>query len=118
MELENSTDLQAAFETQIKENSKLARQLRSLQDLVDRAKSAANANANLNAAISAEKANQEKFLKLLLQNSPDIILMFDTDNRFAYCTDAFLKRTSIADFGLINGRKFAEVFERLSAPGR
>ncbi|MDR1949931.1 MAG: response regulator [Spirochaetaceae bacterium] len=108
---EEHPDLQAELDRQVKENRKLQRQLRSVQDLMERTKAASSANVSLNAVVSAEKANQEKFLNLLLENSPDIILMFDKYNRFAYCTGAFLKRAHIANFGLINGRTFAEIFE-------
>jgi PAS domain S-box-containing protein len=53
-------------------------------------------------------------MKLLLENSPDIIILFDKDGKFSYCTDAFLRMVGIAGFGLINGRSFKDVFKRFA----
>jgi signal transduction histidine kinase/CheY-like chemotaxis protein len=108
--LENSPEyLRAELDKQVKENRKLARQLRAVQDLMDRAQSSANASSGLEAAAQAEKDKRDKYLKMILENSPDIILMFDAFKRFAYCTNAFLKLMNIASFDVINGRTFAEV---------
>jgi PAS domain S-box-containing protein len=64
--------------------------------------------------LSAEQKQQEKYMKLLLENSPDIIILFDNNGKFSYCTDAFLRIAGIAGFGLINGRTFEEVFKRFA----
>ncbi|MDR1885873.1 MAG: response regulator [Synergistaceae bacterium] len=63
---------------------------------------------------SAEKPKQEKYLALLLENIQNIILLLDEEKRFVYCTDAFLRRARIHEFGLINERGFYDVFSHLA----
>ena len=104
------------LEAQLKENRRLSRQIRALQERMERVQSTVDANAGLSAVASAEKDRQGQFLDLLLENSPDIILMFDGANRIAYCTRAFLRLTGIGNFEFINGRTFREVFDRLIGP--
>ncbi|GHV33003.1 hypothetical protein FACS1894187_00150 [Synergistales bacterium] len=93
-----------------RENKKINRQLTALQDLMERAKTAANGRAALGSVISAERAHQEIFLSLILKNSPDIILILNNDRKFLYCTEAFLEKAHIANFGLISGKPFSWVF--------
>ena len=96
------------------ENKRLGRQVRSLQGLLDRSKIATAAQAARDAAISAEKTKQEKYMNLLLENSPDIIIMLDRDGRFAYCTEAFLRQAGIAHFAQVNGRSYRDVFKTVA----
>ena len=101
------------FRLQI-ENKKLVRQLGVVQNNIRRQKATTAARANVDAMLAEEKIRQEEYMNLLLRNSLDIILLFDKDGRFAYCSDTFLKLTGIESFGLINGRHFGEVFERFN----
>ena len=94
-----------------KENSKLTRQVKSLQGVIELARITSVSKTNFNTSIAAEKERQEKYMNLLLENCPDIIMLFDGKGRFAYCTKAFLKQAGILNFGLINGRHFQEVFK-------
>jgi PAS domain S-box-containing protein len=92
------------------ENTKLSRRLNRLQNTLDRNKAVAASMGNINSMRELERQKQERYLQLLLENSPDIIILLDKDGRFVYCTTAFLDRARIAGFGLINGRLFGEVF--------
>ncbi|MDR2179708.1 MAG: response regulator [Synergistaceae bacterium] len=105
-------NLKRQVETLQKSETKLGRQLKRLQDTVERDKAVALTRSNLDAVLTAEQRKQEKYMRLLLENSPDIILLFDKDGKFSYCTDAFLQIAGIPSFGLINGRPFQEVFKR------
>jgi signal transduction histidine kinase/CheY-like chemotaxis protein len=62
------------------------------------------------AALVAEKARQEKYLRMMLANSANIIIMLNEERRFAYCTNEFLRLAEIPDIGLVEGRYFYEVF--------
>jgi PAS domain S-box-containing protein len=106
--------LKSRVETLQKSEVKLNRQIRRMQETMEREKAIVQAKANLDAARTAEQEKQEKYMKLLLENSPDIILLFDKDGRFSYCTDAFLHKARIASFQAINGRLFQEVFRRFA----
>ncbi|MDR0817850.1 MAG: response regulator [Clostridiales Family XIII bacterium] len=52
----------------------------------------------------------EKYMNLLLANSPDIILLFNNDGKFAYTTDIFLKKLHLDNFDIINGRPYQDIF--------
>ena len=83
---------------------------------MERTKNAELAKSTMNTVLAQEKKRQEKHLQLLLENCPDIIIMLDQDGRIAYCTDAFLKTANIQNFGLINGWRYTEVFQRFASP--
>ncbi|GHU94792.1 hypothetical protein FACS189479_07900 [Spirochaetia bacterium] len=63
---------------------------------------------------TAEQIKQEKYMKLLLENSSDIIILFDKAGNFIYCTDIFLKKTGIPRFDQIEGRYYREVFDKFA----
>ncbi|MDR1302916.1 MAG: response regulator [Treponema sp.] len=87
-------------------------QLAAMQQVITRAEKTTVARAKFSATVIAEKSRQEKYLHMLLENSPDIIIFLDKNLCFAYCTHIFLTRARIPHFGLINGRSFEEVMER------
>ncbi len=97
-----------------RENKRQARQIEQLALLLERSKSVAATKTNIEAAISADQKKQEKFMHLLLDNSPDMILLLAKDGTFAYCTDSFLKRANIPNFGLVNGRHYLDIFSLFS----
>ncbi|GHV54369.1 hypothetical protein FACS1894216_14250 [Synergistales bacterium] len=97
-----------------KENTKLSRQLTRLQNTLDRNKAAAATTASVNAMRAFEQRKRDLYMQMLLENSPDIILLLDREGRFSYCTRAFLERARIAGFGLIEGRLLNEVFYRFA----
>ncbi|MDR1306422.1 MAG: response regulator [Treponema sp.] len=82
---------------------KLQRELNRAQVLIERNKVTFEAKDNLSRIVSQKKSELEHYMSLLLQNSPDIILVFDREGKLLYCTDAFLRITRTAGFGLIAG---------------
>jgi len=96
-----------------RENRRLNRQLATIQANLSRQKNAMLARANVDAMMAAERLRQEEYMRLLLSNSLDIILLLDSDGRLAYCTDVFLKKTRIKGYGLIDGRDYQEVFQAI-----
>ena len=99
-----------------RENKKANRQLATLRAVVEKNKSISQTQAKLSATIQAARSKQEKYMNLLLENCPDIIMMFDEEDRLAYCTDAFLARANLRNFGLINGYHCSEIFRRYTSP--
>lgn len=93
-----------------KECRKKDRELNSLKRAIVMDKATSVAKARLGETIAAEKARQEQYMNLLLENCPDIIILLDNSGRFAYCTGAFLKETGIPGIGLVAGRHLREVF--------
>jgi PAS domain S-box-containing protein len=97
-----------------KENFTLSRQMKRLQDTLERNKTLALAEINLAALRSAEQRKRETYMKLLLENSPDLIILLNPNGTFAYCTDAFLKMAGFDSFDRINGRHYREIFDRFT----
>ncbi len=93
-----------------RENKRMARQLNNMHIMQERNNTVLAAKNSVEAMMSAEQRKQEKYMQLLLDNSPDIILLFDSNGCFTYCTSSFLKQANIANFGLINGRHYKDVF--------
>ncbi len=93
-----------------KENRRLTRELSRLANTLERNKAVAKTTRNLDVLRATEQRKQEQYMQRLLENSPDLILLLDSEGRFAYCTDIFLKIFGIPHFERINGRHFEEVF--------
>jgi Signal transduction histidine kinase len=91
------------------ENKRQARQIKSMQGILDRGNIANLAKANYSAVLNAEKTRLDKQMSLLLENCPDMILLFDETGRFTYSTTAFLRQTEIVSAGLISGQPFKTV---------
>jgi PAS domain S-box-containing protein len=60
--------------------------------------------------LSEEHAKQEIHLGLMMNNSPDLVLIFDRNGRFADCAKAFLDQIESARASVL-GRTFAEVLD-------
>lgn len=102
-------DLAEENQALTRENRKLKRQLASLEDIMNRSNQARTAQSSLSEVILREKSKQEKYMSLLMQNSPDIIMLIDSNRRLINCTESFLKRANILSYGLINLRAFDDV---------
>ncbi|MHC6203425.1 response regulator [Breznakiellaceae bacterium SP9] len=94
-----------------KSEVKAARQVKRLQDTIDRNKALAAANSSIVVMRNAEQLRQEQFMHLLLENAINMIVMLMPNGRFAYCTASFLKKAKIPSFDVINGRHYREVFD-------
>ncbi|MDR1278216.1 MAG: response regulator, partial [Treponema sp.] len=58
------------------------------------------------------KEKREEYLELLLENSPDIIFLLDKRGGIIHCSRIFLALTGTADFDMIKGRTFEEMYEQ------
>ncbi|MDR3254280.1 MAG: response regulator [Synergistaceae bacterium] len=64
----------------------------------------------MDAARTAELLKKEKYMKLLLESSPEIILILNQDGRIAYCTETLLTDAGIENFDMISGRPFQDLY--------
>ena len=103
-------DYQKVIDQKDREIRKLQRQLRNIDEVALRISKFSAAKKSVDSLVVSERKRQEKYMQLLLNNSPDMILLLDQTERIAYCTDSFLKRLHIANFGLINGHHYARIF--------
>ena len=111
------TDAESA-EQLARENKKLLRKIRQLDIIIERMNYAMTAKNNVQMMVSAERHRQQQYMDMLLENSPNIIILFDQNYRFAYCTNSFLKTAGIPNPGLVNGRHFTEIFEKFIEPDK
>ncbi len=93
-----------------KENKKLARKLNDLEEIVAHTKAATVAQSNLSETIRAEKNKQENYLNLLMEHSPEVMMLFDAEGRLIHCTNAFLNIAHIAHLSDIKGQKIHNIF--------
>ncbi|MCL1872463.1 MAG: hypothetical protein FWF90_18905 [Promicromonosporaceae bacterium] len=97
----------------MKENRSLKRQLRNLETTLQRNKAMLAARVTVNSILESEQKLMDRNMSLLLENSADIILLFDKDGCFSYFTHTFLTVTGIAGSGLVSGKHFTEIFTDL-----
>ncbi|MDR1660159.1 MAG: response regulator [Desulfovibrio sp.] len=94
------------------EVQRLTRQMNRMKNTLDRNKAMAASLENINSMRALEQRKRETYFEMLLENSPDIILLFDEKGNFVYCTKLFLDKADIASHGLVSGKLFEEVFSR------
>jgi PAS domain-containing protein len=111
--------LQARIRALEEKNKQLEREYRSLarhyetaKVTIERSKIYIASKDKLLAAVMNEKAQQEEYFSLLLENTQEIMLLLDQKLRFVYCSKTFLRQAGISDFDLINDREFQEVFSQ------
>jgi PAS domain S-box-containing protein len=93
-----------------KENRALARQYETAKLTIDRSKMYIASKDKLLATVIDEKAKQEKYFNLLLENTQEIMILLDQNLRFVYCSDMFLRQAGIANVQIIDDHEFREVF--------
>jgi diguanylate cyclase (GGDEF)-like protein len=96
------------------ENKRLARAAKKLQLQVNTLEITMMTNRTLEDIRTAEQKNLEKYMKLLLESTPTLLLLMDKDRRIAYCSNSFLKQIQVDNFGAINGLKLEEVYKRFA----
>ena len=99
-----------------RENSKLIRENRYYKSLLVRNRSALMAKTNVIETLTREHVQQKNYLRLLMDNSADIIILMDADSRIVYCTQTFLRMMHIQNPGLIQGHLCRDVLLRRAAP--
>ena len=90
----------------------LSRQLDFTNRTLERIKATSTAQANVSNTLRNERLKQDHYMNLILEHSPDILILLDEKARILYCADIFLKRSGVNQFGLIAGSYFTEVFSR------
>jgi len=90
---------------------KQERSISRLQTDIEREKIYANTRANQVAAQVIAQRIRDRYLQLLLTNSPDIIICFNHTGRIVFCSDAFLKLTGSQGNAFVEGRKINDVLK-------
>ncbi|GHT45122.1 hypothetical protein FACS189454_04090 [Planctomycetales bacterium] len=93
-----------------RENRRLKRERDLLETTIARTKAANHANLSIEAEVQAEHIRQGKYFDFLLQNSTNLILMFDKDERFVFVSRSFIEKLKLPSFGYLNAKKVSEIF--------
>ncbi|MDR2305573.1 MAG: response regulator [Treponema sp.] len=97
-----------------KEYRSLARQHEIAKITIERSKMYISSRDKLLAAVINEKAKQEEYFSLLLENTQEIMLLLDQKLNFIYCSKTFLRQAGISNSEMINDQEFQEVFSRIA----
>jgi signal transduction histidine kinase/CheY-like chemotaxis protein len=95
-----------------KECRSILRQYEIAKVTIERSKMYIASRDKLMAAVINEKARQEEYFSLLLENTQEIMILLDQRLRFIYCSKMFLRQAGIGSFDLISDLEFREVFFR------
>jgi PAS domain S-box-containing protein len=106
---DNTVDLAAQLKQARITIKKLERELNLANTTMERNKTTAAAKDNLSKIIEEKKSELEMYMNLLLENCPDIIMLFNSEGRIVYCTEAFLKIAGISGFGMIAGSHYRDI---------
>ena len=111
-----SDDLQDQVLALQRENAKLSRKLTRLQATIERNNAAAASAASITAMQAAEKRRQEHYMRSILENSLNVILLLDSRYCITYCTQKALNVAGLLHFTAINGKHYREFFALLTEP--
>ena len=92
------------------------REIRLTNSLLDKVAKAADAKDNLNIALADSKIKQQTYTEMLLQNCPNIIILFDDDGQFVLSTHALMTTANIPNFDYINNLNYKDVFPKYFTP--
>ncbi|MDR2522469.1 MAG: response regulator [Synergistaceae bacterium] len=93
----------------IAQNRVLNRDLYHLKIYLNRVKSLGKSMKAVKQVQAAERFKMEKYMKLQLEHSRNVILFLDVHDRIVYCTNILLKVIRVKDFEEINGRSAADI---------
>jgi len=96
------------------ENKKLSRQLNLANDNITKYKNATSARENLSAVITAEKSKQEKQLRVIMDNAPEIVILLDYAMNLMLASQSFLNLAGVPSLGFLHHKTFRQVFSSLS----
>ncbi|MDR0388203.1 MAG: response regulator, partial [Treponema sp.] len=104
------TELEEKIRRLEEENRSLSRRYTVTRTAIDRNRAYIAIKERMLTALTEEKAKQEKYFNLLLENTQELMLLLDHKLRLVYCSGSFLRQMGIGDFGVINGLSFQDIF--------
>jgi signal transduction histidine kinase/CheY-like chemotaxis protein len=105
-------DLFSLVHDLIRANRKYARQISKFQERESRVELFETVIESTEMIRSAEQHKLEKYMRLLLENSRNIVLFLDRNGRLEYCTHTFLRIFGIPTVDAVKGRTLCEIYER------
>ena len=92
-----------------RENRKLNREITHLKNAVAQEKIAYTTVLNQQKASTFIYRERERYLALLLANSPSIILFFNSTGRMEFCTEYFINKAGFKNTAEVFGHTFTEI---------
>ena len=92
------------------EIKKLNRKIHQLEILIERSRLADASKKSIQHKWMYEGDRLNKYMTLLLDNSPNAILLFDADRKLQFCTELFLKMLRLPTFDAIKNLDYKDVF--------
>jgi len=92
------------------ENKKLSRQFNLANDNMRKYKSVTIAKENVSAVIAAEKSKQEKHLQVIMEHTPDVIILLDSAMNFLLSTQSFFELIGVPNLRSLHHKSFGQVF--------
>jgi signal transduction histidine kinase/ActR/RegA family two-component response regulator len=92
------------------QNSKLTRDIRITRNFLDRVSKTVEAKETLGTMLTAANAKQRAYTDMLLERSPNIIMLFDDTGRLVLSTKMFLTLTGTHNFDIIKNKTYSELF--------
>ncbi len=100
-----------------RENRKLNREIAHLKNAIVQEKLASTTVLNQHKASTFLQRERERYLTLLLANSPSIILFLNPSHRVEFCTEYFIAKAGFRDAADVQGHTLTDVLARfLDAP--
>ncbi len=93
-----------------RENRKLNREITHLKNAVVQEKLASTTLLNQQKASTFIQRERERYLALLLANSPSIIIFLNQSGRVEFCTDYFIEKAGFENTDEVLGHTLAEAF--------
>lgn len=92
------------------EIKKLNRKINQLETIIERGKMTEATRQSIQNKWRTESARLDRYMTLLLDNSPNAILIFDAEKKLQFCTELFLKILHLPTFDSINNFNYIDVF--------
>jgi signal transduction histidine kinase/ActR/RegA family two-component response regulator len=92
------------------QNLKLTRDLRITRNFLDKVTKTVEAKETLGIMLTAANAKQRAYTDMLLERSPNIIMLFDDTGRLVLSTKLFLTLTGTHNFDIIKNKTYRELF--------
>ena len=94
---------------------KLNRRIQQLENTIERNRLNQVAREGLDSIRDGEQTQLHRYMDLLLDNNPSIILIFDENLRLQFCTNVFLKKLRLSSLDMIRNLSCREIFTLFAA---
>ncbi|MDR3255806.1 MAG: response regulator [Synergistaceae bacterium] len=104
----------ASFRTKrdlLDEIESLRAEVRRLDDALEMSKRSSRIIRSMDTLRTAEQQKMEKYMRLMLENIENVLLLINEEWRIVYCSAAFLRLAGIDNFSSINGKLLYDIYK-------